>query len=75
MRDREVRARARVDLRDDLFWKSKQVTLQERIVKLEKLIEKAEASARKEQQPKKRFELYTKVHKYKQDLEELMRNP
>ena len=49
------------------------LTLQERIVKLEKLIEKIEASAWKEQQPKKRFELYTKVQKYKQDLEELMR--
>ena len=51
------------------------LTLQERIVKLEKLIEKTEASAWKEQQPKKRFELYTKVQKYKQDLEGLMRNP
>ena len=51
------------------------LTLQERIVKLEKLIEKIEASAWKEQQPKKRFELYTKVQKYKQDLEKLMRNP
>ena len=50
------------------------LTLQERIVKLEKLIEKTEASAWKEQQPKKRFDLYTKVQKYKQDLEELMRN-
>ena len=49
------------------------LTLQERIVKLEKLIEKTEASAWKEQQPKKRFELYTKVQKYKRDLEELMR--
>lgn len=50
------------------------LTFQERIVKLEKLIEKTEASAWKEQQPKKRFELYTKMQKYKQDLEELMRN-
>ena len=45
------------------------LALQERIVKLEKLIEKTEAAAWKEQQPKKRFELYSKVQKYKKQLE------
>ena len=45
--------------------------LQEQIVKLEKQIEKTEAAAWNEQQPKKRFELYTKLQNYKQKLEEL----
>ena len=47
------------------------LALQEQIQKLEKLIEKTEAAAWKEQQPKKRFELYTRLQKYKKDLEEL----
>lgn len=47
------------------------LALQEKIIKLEKQIEKTEAAAWKEQQPKKRFELYTKVQSYKQKLEEL----
>jgi len=47
------------------------LALQERIVKLEKLIAKTEAAAWKEQQPKKRFELYSKVRGYKIELEEL----
>lgn len=47
------------------------LALQERIVKLEKLIAKTEAAAWKEQQPKKRFELYSKVQGYKKELEGL----
>jgi len=47
------------------------LAVQERILKLEKLIEKTEAAAWKEQQPKKRFELYSKTQKYKKELEEL----
>lgn len=47
------------------------LALQEKILKLEKQIEKTEAAAWKEQQPKKRFELYTKLQTYKQKLEEL----
>ena len=47
------------------------LALQERIVKLEKLITKTEAAAWKEQQPKKRFELYSKLQGYKKELEEL----
>lgn len=47
------------------------LAVQERILKLEKLIEKTEAAAWKEQQPKKRFELYSKVQKYKKELEGL----
>ena len=47
------------------------LALQERIVKLEKLIAKTEAAAWKEQQPKKRFELYSKLQGYKKELEEL----
>ena len=49
------------------------LALQEKIVKLEKQIQKAEAAAWKETQPKKRFELYSKVQKYKQELEDLKR--
>lgn len=45
--------------------------LQEEILKLEKLMEKTEAAAWKEQQPKKQFELYTRLRGYKQKLEEL----
>lgn len=47
------------------------LALQERIVKLKKLIAKTEAAAWKEQQPKKRFELYSNLQAYKRNLEEL----
>lgn len=47
------------------------LALQERIVKLEKLIAKTEAAAWKEQQPKKRFELYSKSQTYRSELEQL----
>lgn len=48
------------------------LALQEQILKLEKLIKKAEAAAWKEQQPKKRFEVYTRLREYKKKLEELI---
>lgn len=41
------------------------------IERLEKLIQKKEAAAWKELQPKKRFELYTELQKYKKQLEEI----
>lgn len=47
------------------------LALQEQILKLEKLIAKTEAAAWKEQQPKKRFELYQRVQEYKKELERL----
>lgn len=47
------------------------LALQEQIIKLEKQIEKTESAAWKEQQPKKRFELYSRVQAYKKELEEL----
>lgn len=47
------------------------LALQEQIVKLEKQIKKTEDAAWKEQQPKKRFELYSRLQSYKQKLEEL----
>lgn len=47
------------------------LALQEKIQKLEKLIQKTEAAAWKAQQPKKQFELYTHLQQYKQELEEL----
>lgn len=50
-----------------------QLALQEQVTKLEKQIQKTEAAAWKEQQPKKQFELYQRVQGYKKDLEELKR--
>lgn len=47
------------------------LALQEQILKLEKLIDKTEAAAWKEQQPKKQFELYSRLREYKKKLEEL----
>lgn len=47
------------------------LALQEQILKLEKLIARTEAAAWKEQQPKKQFELYTRLRGYKQELEDL----
>lgn len=49
----------------------KRLALQEKILKLEKQIKKTEAAAWKETQPKKRFDLYQRVQKYKQELEGL----
>lgn len=49
------------------------LALQEKIVKLEKQIQKTETAAWKETQPKKRFDLYSKAKKYKQELEDLKR--
>jgi 5-bromo-4-chloroindolyl phosphate hydrolysis protein len=39
--------------------------------RLNNLIKKTEAAVWKEQQPKKRFELYTKLQEYKKQLEEI----
>ena len=47
------------------------LALQEKILKLEKQIKKTEAAAWKETQPKKRFDLYQRAQKYKQELEGL----
>ncbi len=47
------------------------LALHEQITKLEKLIKKTEAAAWKEQQPKKKFELYTKLKEYKRELEKM----
>lgn len=44
---------------------------QERIEKLQKQIEKTEALAWKEQQPKKKFEIYNQLQDYKKQLEDL----
>ncbi len=49
----------------------KRLETQEKILKLENQIQKTEAAAWKEQQPKKRFELYSKLQDYKTKLEEL----
>ena len=47
------------------------LAIQEQIIKLEKQIKKTEAAAWKEQQPKKRFELYQRLQVYKNRLEDL----
>lgn len=53
------------------FSLEERLALQEQMIKLEKQIEKTESAAWKEQQPKKRFELYSRVQTYKKELEGL----
>ena len=48
-----------------------QLKRQDEINRLKKLIQKTEAAAWKEQQPKKRFERYTQLQNYKKQLEEI----
>ena len=48
-----------------------QLRAQDEIDRLKKLIKKTEAAAWKEQQPKKKFELYTRLQEYKKQLEEI----
>ena len=48
-----------------------QLKTQDEIDRLNKLIKKTEAAAWKEQQPKKRFELYSKLKDYQKQLEEI----
>lgn len=48
-----------------------QLKTQDRIDWLNKMINKTESAAWKEQQPKKRFELYTQLQAYKNQLEEI----
>ena len=55
------------------FGIDERLVLQERIDKLEERIRKAEAAAWKEKQPKKKFELYERLQKYRQELEGLRR--
>lgn len=47
------------------------LALQEEIIKLERQIAKIEAATWKEQQPKKRFEMYTRLQAYKKKMTEL----
>lgn len=49
-----------------------QLKMQDEIDRLNKLIKKTEIAAWKEQQPKKRFELYTRLQEYKKQLEEII---
>ena len=48
-----------------------QLKMQDEINRLQMVIQKTEKAAWKEQQPKKRFELYTKLQEYKKQLEEI----
>lgn len=45
--------------------------IQDQILKLEKQIDKTENTMRKEQQPKKKFELHTRLREYQKKLEDL----
>ena len=47
--------------------------LQEKIIALEKKIQKTETAVWKEIQPQKRFTLYNELQKYKSELEDLKR--
>ncbi|MBD5527621.1 MAG: DUF4391 domain-containing protein [Lachnospiraceae bacterium] len=47
------------------------LVMQEQIIRLDKQIQKTETAAWKEQQPKKRFELYQRLQAYKSELEKL----
>ena len=49
----------------------KQLKTQDEIDRLNTLIKRIEAAAWKEQQPKKKFELYTRLQEYKKQLEEI----
>ncbi len=49
-----------------------QLKTQDEINRLNKLIKRTEAASWKEQQPKKRFELYTELQRYKEQLEEII---
>lgn len=49
-----------------------QLKMQDEIDRLNKLIRKTETAGWKEQQPKKRFELYTRLQEYKKQLEEII---
>ena len=59
--------------RADSLSVDERLALQEQILKLEKLIAKTEAAAWKEPQPKKQFELYSRLREYKIKLEEIKR--
>ena len=48
-----------------------QLKVQDEIDRLKKLIQKTDRVAWKEQQPKKRFELHTRLQEYKRQLEEI----
>lgn len=60
----------RAEQTDDLSIAAR-LALQEQIQKLEKQIAKTETAMWKEQQPKKKFELHTRLREYQQKLEDL----
>lgn len=60
----------RAEQTDDLSIEAR-LALQEQIQKLEKQIAKTETAMWKEQQPKKKFELHTRLREYQQKLEDL----
>ena len=60
----------RVEQTDDLSIEDR-LEIQDQILKLEKQIDKTENAMWKEQQPKKKFELHTRLREYQKKLEDL----
>ena len=60
----------RVEQTDDLSIEDR-LAIQDQILKLEKQIDKTENAMWKEQQPKKKFELHTRLREYQKKLEDL----
>ncbi len=68
---RQIAISSKAVLRQKDYTVNEQLKIQDEVNRLNKLIQKTVKAAWKEQQPKKRFELYTKLQKYKKQLEEL----
>ena len=68
---RQIAISSKAVLRQKDYTVNEQLKIQDEVNRLNKLIQKTAKAAWKEQQPKKRFELYTKLQKYKKQLEEL----
>lgn len=68
---RQIAISSKAVLRQKDHTVNEQLKIQDEVNRLNKLIQKTAKAAWKEQQPKKRFELYTKLQKYKKQLEEL----
>lgn len=60
----------RAEQADDLSIEDR-LAIQDQILKLEKQIDKTENAMWKEQQPKKKFELHTRLREYQKKLEDL----
>ena len=68
---RQIAISSKAVLRQKDYTVNEQLKIQDEVNRFNKLIQKTAKAAWKEQQPKKRFELYTELQKYKKQLEEL----